>query len=85
MSIVFDPSRPEAMSSAVERALGDTEVRAVRLDLGAVTYLGPGALEALGRVADLARVAGKELFVEGVNPVVYKALHIAKLAHLLLR
>lgn len=85
MSIVFDTARPEATLSAVKAALDRAEVAAVRLDFRAVTYLGPSGIDAVGRAADLAREAGKDLVVEGVDPVVYKALHIARLAHLLSR
>jgi hypothetical protein len=83
--IDFDPARLDAVTAAIESALGHGEIRAVHLRLHGVAYLPPRALAALHAAAVRARAAGKELVVDGAAPPVYKALHVAQIATLVTR
>ncbi len=80
--LVFDPRMTEPFLQRVRSELQKGAVDAVTLQMEQVSYLDPGALAALRLVGETARSAGKTIVLEGVQPSVYKALQIAKLATL---
>jgi anti-anti-sigma regulatory factor len=80
-----DPTQPTLLVEVVGRALGQADVSGVTLNLTAVRYGDPPLLAALHDLAEAARRCGKAITLEGVDPTLYKALHIAKLAELFSR
>jgi anti-anti-sigma regulatory factor len=80
--IRVDPARPEALPESVRAALQNRLDDPLVLDLRAVTYANPAVIEALGTAVQQADDAHCEIWVDGAQPKVYKALQIAKLGRL---
>jgi anti-anti-sigma factor len=81
----LDPTRPTLLVEAVGHALRQAEVSEIVINLEAVRYGDPSLLAALHDLAEAARDSGKAIALEGVEPTLYKALYIAKLAELFRR
>lgn len=61
------------------------DLDSIVVDLSTANRLDPAGLEALEHAGQAARAAGIPVFLAGVTPEVYKALHIAKLTGLFVR
>ena len=59
--------------------LQKSSVCAVTVDLERIDRIDPAILQLLRAAGDEAQRAGKELYVDGADPGVYKALQLAKL------
>lgn len=80
--LVFDPRTTEPFLQRARSELQKGSVDGVTIQMEQVSYADPGALGVLRVVGETAQSAGKTIVLEGVQPSVYKALQIAKLATL---
>ncbi len=69
----------DAFLPQLKTALQKGTVSGVTIDMEQVSSIDPATLRALLTAAEQAREAGKDVFVDGVRPQVYKALHLANL------
>jgi anti-anti-sigma regulatory factor len=79
MEIVLDPAVDGDLLAHVRRALAEEPERALVVDLRSAAAE-PALLRTLRDIADQARAADRAVFLAGVTPQVYKALHVAGLA-----
>ena len=83
--IAFDQSNPEAFPLRVQRALRNSRAPVLFVDMDHVSYAGPQALETLRMGLLEAKSAGCEVWLDHIQPGVYKALQLAKLSSLFKR
>jgi len=75
----LDPNVADAFLQHLRVELQKRSVSAITVDLGGVARVDPASLQALRTAGDEAQAAGKDLYVDGAAPVVYKSLQLAKL------
>ena len=83
--LVFEPSATEPFLQRFRSELQKGSVDGMTIRMDHVSYVDPSALKTLQLVGETARSAGKSIVLEGVQPGVYKALQLAKLAALFRR
>jgi anti-anti-sigma regulatory factor len=79
---------PEACATFLEHLSAELQkpsVCTLTIDLGRVDRITPAILQVLRAAGEEALHAGKDLYVDGAAPTVYKALHLAKLGPLVKR
>lgn len=81
----LDPQATEKFLQHLRAELQKRSVSAITVDLGDVERVDPALLQSLRTAGDEAQVAGKDLYVDGAEPVVYKSLQLAKLGPLFKR
>ena len=81
----LDPDACETFLEHLKAELQKRSVCAVIINLGRVDRITPAILQLLRAAGDEAQHAGKDLYVDRAGPVVYKALHVAKLGPLVKR
>jgi anti-anti-sigma regulatory factor len=81
----LDAKPSETFLEHLTAELQKPSVCAVTIDLGRVDRVTPALLRLLSVAGDQAQRAGKDLYVDCAGPVVYKALHLAKLGALVRR
>jgi anti-anti-sigma regulatory factor len=81
----LDPGAATSFLQQLRAALQNPSVCAITVEVGDVTRLEPAILQLLCTAGQEATVAGKELYIDGAGPVVYKALQLAKLGPLFKR
>lgn len=75
----LDPNATDAFLQHLRVELQKRSVSAITVDLGGVARVDPANLQALRTAGEEAQGAGKDLYVDGAAPVIYKALQLAKL------
>jgi anti-anti-sigma regulatory factor len=75
----FDPHASETFLQQLRAELQKRSVCAITIDLERIERIDPAMLQALRLAGDEAQLAGKELYVDCVGAVVYKALQLANL------
>ena len=81
----LDPSAVKAFAQHLKAELQKRSVCAVIVDLHDIDRADPAMLQTLRSAGEAAQGAGKDLYVDGARPVVYKALQLAKLGPLFKR
>ena len=81
----LDPNETDTFLQQLTAELQKRSVSAVTVDLGAVERVDTALLQVLQSAGDTAQAAGKELYVDGAGPAVYKSLQLAKLGSFLKR
>ena len=75
----LDPEATDKFLQHLRAELQKRSVGAITVDLGGIERIDPASLQSLRTAGDEAHVAGKDLYVDGAEPVVYKSLQLAKL------
>lgn len=75
----LDPNETGTFLQQLTAEIQKRSVHAITVDLGGVERIDTTVLQALQSAGDAARAAGKELYVDGAAPAVYKSLQLAKL------
>jgi anti-anti-sigma regulatory factor len=75
----LDPQATERFLQHLRAELEKESVSAITVDLGGVERVDPATLQSLRTAGDEVHVAGRDLYVDGAVPLVYKALQLAKL------
>jgi len=75
----LDPRATKTFLQHLTAELQKRSVSAVIVDLQDIERVNPTILQALHTAGEAAQGAGKDLYVDGAAPVVYKSLQLAKL------
>jgi len=81
----LDPNEVKTFAQHLEAELQKRSVCAVIVDLHGMERVDPAILQTLRSAGEAAQGAGKDLYVDGAGPVVYKTLQLAKLGPLFKR
>ena len=81
----LDPQATERFLQHLRAELQKQSVSAITVDLRGIERVDPATLQSLRVAGDEAQVVGKDLYVAGAAPIVYKSLQLAKLGLLFKR